>query len=339
MKSSVIGLDIAKNVFHVFTITATGKPKKKMLRRAQVLEYFANYPKSLIGIEACGTAHHWARELTKLGHEVKLMNAKFVKAFVKGNKNDFNDAEGIYDAVTRPNMREVAVKTIEQQDIQMVHSARQNLIKQRTAIANQVRGFLGERGIALPQGIGQVRKGLPRILEDGENALSVLSREILAEQYARIPELDTEIKAQDRRIQPLCQAHESNRRLVDVAGVGPLIATIVMADIGIGKGYRSARQYAASLGRVPGQHGSGGKTVLLGISKRGNRYIRTLLIHGARSVISHLGDKTDALSLWLKALIKRRGVNVAAVALANKNARILWALMAGKQTYVPAVGR
>jgi len=339
MKNSVIGLDIAKNVFHTFTLTATDMPMKKMLRRKQVLEYFANYPKSLIGIEACGTAHHWARELTKLGHEVKLINPKFVKAFVKGNKNDFNDAEGIYDAVTRPNMREVAVKTIEQQDIQMIHSARQNLIKQRTAIANQVRGFLGERGIALAQGIGHVRKGLPRIVEDGENPLSTLSREILAEHSARISELDEAIKAQDRRMSQLCQSNESSRRLVDVGGVGPLIATIVMADIGNGKGYQSARQYAASLGLVPKQHSSGGKTVLLGISKRGNRYIRTLLIHGARSVICHLGDKTDALSLWLKALIKRRGVNVAAVALANKNARILWALMTRKEAYAPAVSR
>lgn len=336
MNNSVIGLDIAKNIFHVFTMTEDGKPIKKALKRKQVLEYFANYPVSLIGIEACGSAHHWARELSQLGHEVKLLNAKHVKAFVKGNKNDFNDAEGIFDAVSRPNVREVMVKTLDQQDIQLLHGIRQELMKQRTAVVNQTRGLLSERGIVIGKGINQVRKRLPEILEDGDNNLSELSRSCFAEHYERLKALDEEIKAQDRRISQLCNSHQQSQRFATVPGIGPLIATIVMADIGNGKGYHNGRMYAASLGLVPRQHSSGGKDVLLGISKRGNRYIRTLLIHGARAVLLHLGDKTDKLSLWLKALVARRGMNVAAVALANKNARILWALATKEEDYQPA---
>jgi len=336
MNSNVIGLDIAKNIFHVYTMSAEGKPVRKVLKRKQVLEYFANYPLSLIGIEACGGAHHWARELRKLGHEVKLINAKYVKAFVKGNKNDFNDAEAIFDAVTRPNLREVAVKTLEQQDIQLVHCVREELKKQRNAVVNQLRGLLAERGIVIGKGINQVRKRLPEILEDGENDLSAFSRACFAEHYERLNALDKEIKAQDRCINQLCNSHEQSQRFADVPGIGPLAATIVMADLGTGKGYHNGRMYAASLGLVPGQHSSGGKTVLLGISKRGNRYIRTLLIHGARAVLQHIGGKTDTLSLWLKALVDRRGMNVAAVALANKNARILWALATKAEDYRPA---
>jgi transposase len=337
MNDSVIGLDIAKNIFHVYTMTAENKPVKKVLKRKKLLEFFANYQASLIGIEACGSAHHWARELTKLGHEVKMINAKFVKAFLKGNKNDFNDAEAIFDAVTRPNLREVNVKTIEQQDIQLVHCMRGEHVKRRTALVNQIRGLLLERGIAIGKGINQVRKRLPEILEDGENDLSTLSRECFAEHYEQLLALDVEIKAQDRRISLLCNSHEASQRFTDIPGIGPLTATIVMADLGNGKGYVNGRMYAASLGLVPRQHSSGGKPVLLGISKRGNRYIRTLLIHGARAVLRFIGGKTDKQSLWLQALVARRGMNIAAVALANKNARTLWALATKEEDYQPAL--
>lgn len=334
MNNSVIGLDIAKHIFHLFTLGVDGKMLKKKLKRNELLTYFANYPASIIGMEACGSAHHWARELTKLGHEVILLNARYVKNFVVGNKNDFNDAAAIYDAVTRPNKRVVAIKTVAQQDIQLVHSIRKELVDKRTALINQTRGLLSERGIIINQGIAQVRQQLPLILEDAENGLTDLSRELFAEQYEKIKALDKEIKDQDLRINRLCNANELSKRFLDVPGVGPLTATIVAADMGdTGKGYESSRDYAASLGVVPKQHSSGDKQVYLGISKRGNRYIRTLLIHGARSVLKNCAKKTDKLSLWLQALVARRGFNKAAVALANKNARILWAMANKNKDY------
>lgn len=333
MNNSVVGLDIAKNIFHLYSLGNDTKVIKKSLKRAELLAFFANYPVSLIGIEACGGAHHWARELTKLGHQVVLLNAKYVKSFVVGNKTDFNDAQAIFDAVTRPNKRTVSVKTIEQQDIQMVHNIRQELIEIRTALVNQIRGLLSERGIIIPQGINCVRKELPLILEDAENNLTALSRELFAEQYEKLKTLDSDIKAQDARISRLCSQNERSKRFLEVPGIGPITATIVAADIGDGKGYASSRDYAASLGVVPKQHSSGGKQVYLGISKRGNRYIRTMLIHGARAVLKNCTNKTDKLSLWLKSLIERRGFNKAAVALANKNARILWALASKNKDY------
>lgn len=335
MNTSVVGLDIAKNVFHLYTIKTDGKVLKKVLKRKQVLEFFANYTLSLIGIEACGSSSYWARELIKQGHDVKLLNARHVKAFVKGNKNDFNDAEGIFDAVSRPNARTIAIKTIEQQDIQLIHRFRQDAIKRRTALVNQIRGLLSERGIVIEQGVNQVRKQLPALLENAENALTMISRVAFAEQYEHLLEIDKEIQAHDKKINQVCQANQFTKQLMDVPGVGPMTATIVAADLGEGRHYENARHYAASLGIVPKQHSSGGKTVLLGMSKRGNRYIRTLLIHGARAVLRTCENKEDKLSLWLQQLIKRRGFNVAAVALANKNARILWALTNKQESYKP----
>lgn len=217
---------------------------KKKLKRSELLAFFANYPASTIGIEACGGAHHWARELTKLGHVVILLNARYVKSFVVGNKNDFNDAAGIYDAVTRPNKRVVAIKTVAQQDLQLIHSLRQGLVDKRTALVNQLRGLLNERGIIINQGITQVRQQLPLILEDAENGLTALSRELFAEQYQRLKALDDDIKAQDQRISRLCNANELSKRFLEVPGIGPLTATIVAADLGDnGKGYESSRDY------------------------------------------------------------------------------------------------
>lgn len=332
MNNSVMGLDIAKNIFHMFTFVED-KPIKKKLKRAQLLAFFANYPASLIGIEACGSAHHWARELTKLGHEVILLNTRFVKSFVVGNKNDFNDAAAIFDAVTRPNKRVVNVKTIEQQDVQLMHNIRQGLVGNRTALVNQIRGLLSERGIIIPQGINNVRKQLPLILEDAENDLTGIAREVFGEQYENLRRLDDEIKEQDRRISRLCNNNELSKRFLKVPGVGPMTASIIACDIGDGKGYPSSRDYAASLGVVPRQHSSADKRVYLGISKRGNKYIRTLLIHGARSVLKASSKKKDKLSLWLQSLVERRSFNKAAVALANKNARILWAMATQKKEY------
>ncbi|GFO70914.1 transposase, IS110 family [Bathymodiolus japonicus methanotrophic gill symbiont] len=292
---------------------------------------------SLIGIEACDGAHHWARELTKQGHEVIFLNARYVKGFVVGNKNDFNDAAAIFDAVTRPNKRTVSIKTIEQQDIQLVHRIREGLVGKRTALVNQVRGLLSERGIVIPKGIKKVRVELPLILEDSDNDLTDLSREMFAEQYEKLVALDEEIKQQDRRISRLCNSNQLSQRFLDVPGIGAITATIIASDIGAGKSYQSSRDYAASLGIVPRQHSSGDNQVYLGISKRGNRYIRTMLIHGARSVLKHCSGKKDKLSLWLQALIERRGFNKAAVALANKNARILWAMASQDKEYDAAL--
>jgi len=333
MNNSVVGLDIAKNIFHCYSLDADGKASKKKLKRAELLRFFANYPASLIGMEACGGAHYWARELTKLGHEVVLLNARYVKGFVVGNKNDFNDAQAIHEAVLRPNKRVVRVKSDEQQDMQLLHNIRQDLVDKRTALVNQLRGLLMERGIVIPKGINYVRKELPFILEDAENGLTHLSRELFAEQYQKLKELDNAIKSHDQRIGRLCQQNQLSKRFLEVPGVGIITASIIAADIGDGKGYASSRDYAASLGVVPKQHSSGDKQVYLGMSKRGNRYIRTMLIHGARSVLKTCHGKTDPLSRWLQALIERRGFNKAAVALANKNARILWAMASKDQDY------
>jgi transposase len=333
MNNSVVGLDIAKNIFHLYSLGADGKATKKKLKRAELLRFFANYPASLIGMEACGGAHYWARELTKLGHDVVLLNARYVKGFVVGNKNDFNDAQAIHEAVLRPNKRVVRVKTEEQQDMQLLHNIRQDLVDKRTALVNQLRGLLMERGIVIAKGINSVRKELPFILEDAENGLTHLSRELFAEHYDKLKELDKAIKSHEQRIGRLCNQNERSKRFLAVPGVGIITASIIAADIGDGKGYASSRDYAASLGVVPKQHSSGDKQVYLGMSKRGNRYIRKMLIHGARSVLKTCHDKTDKLSRWLQALIERRGFNKATVALANKNARILWAMASKDQGY------
>lgn len=331
--STYYGLDIAKNVFHSFTITEAGEIMKKQLKRQEVRHYFAHQKESTIGIEACGSAHHWARELEKLGHRVMLMDAKHVKAYLKGNKNDFNDAEAIYNAVTQANVREVGKKTIEQQDIQMIHSLRQELLKHKKALINQLRGHLRERGIIIPVGVPALLKALPSILENKENQLSALAVQALQVHYEQVTHLTGLIKDKDQQIRQLCQTNELSQRLSEVVGIGPMTATILTADIGKSRVYSKSRDYSASLGLVPRQHSTGGKPKLSGISKRGNAYIRTLLIHGARSVLRMLGDKQDRLSCWLRALVSRRGFNVAAVALANKNARIVWAMATHGTSY------
>lgn len=332
-----MGMDLGKNTFHVFGVGESGSVVvKKKLRRRQVLEYFANLPPCLVGMEACGSSHHWARELIKLGHEVKLISPQFVKPYVKGNKNDYNDAEGICEAVGRPNMRFVTVKAIEQQDLQGLHRIRQSVVKQRTALANQIRGLLGEYGIVMAQGIGQVRSRIPEILEDGENGLTDRFRGWLAELLEAFCALDERIQQYDQEIAREHAANAACKRLSTIPGVGPKSATAIVATYGDGKQFSDGRQFSASIGLVPRQHTTGDKPLLLGISKRGDKYIRTLLIHGARSVIYRIEGKTDSLSRWLQSLVARRGKNKAAVALANKNARIIWALLSRGECYEAA---
>ncbi len=335
-KVARIGMDLGKNTFHLVGVDETGFPVvKKKLRRKQVLAWFANLPVCQVAMEACGGSHYWAREIGQLGHEIKLISPQFVKPYVKGNKNDYNDAEAICEAAGRANMRFVAVKTVDQQDLQAVHRLRQSVVKQRTALANQLRGLLGEYGIVVAYGISQVRRRIPEILEDGENGLTDCFRTWLAELLEAFRVLDERIKQYDEEIRQVYAAHEACRRLGAIEGIGPKIATAVIATYGDGKQFSNGRHFAASLGLVPRQHTTGDRPVLLGISKRGDRYLRTLLIHGARSVIRRIEGKDDRRSRWLQSLVARRGKNKAAVALANKNARIIWALLARGEIYQP----
>ena len=334
MKITTIGLDLAKNVMQVHGVDEQGKVVlKKQLRRHRVASFFANLPVCLVGMEACGGAHHWARQLEKSGHRVKLMAPQFVKPYVKTNKNDAADAEAICEAVSRPNMRFVPVKNGEQQAVLSLHRARQGFVKARTAQANQIRGLLAEYGIVVPQGIIHIAKRLPAILEDGENELPGTFRQLLARLVDHLKELDRQVVELEKQIQRWHRESEASRKLEQIPGIGPLSASALVATIGDAKQFENARQLAAWLGLVPRQHSSGGKPMLLGISKRGDAYLRTLLIHGARSVVRVAECKDDGGQSWLVQLIGRRHKNVAAVALANKNARIVWALLAHDRDY------
>jgi transposase len=334
MKSTTIGIDLAKNVFQVHGVDERGKTVlKKQFKRDQVMVFFANLPPCLIGMEACASAHHWARKLEKLGHTVKLMAPQFVKPYVKTNKNDVADAEAICEAVSRPNMRFVPIKNAEQQAVLALHRARQGLVKARTAQANQIRGLLAEYGIVIAQGIGHIAKRLPEILEDGENELPGVFRQLLQRLGDHLKELDRQVGELEVQIQIWHREHEASKKLAQIPGIGPITASALVASIGDAKSFENGRQFAAWLGLVPRQHSSGGKQVLLGISKRGDTYLRTLLIHGARAVIRVAERKAGYADSWLARLMGRRNKNVAAVALANKNARTVWALLAHGRDY------
>ena len=312
MKITTIGMDLAKNVFQVHGADAKGKTAvKKVLKRAQVLPYFANLPPCLIGMEACGSAHYWARKLQALGHTVKLMAPQFVKPYVKTNKNDAADAEAICEAVTRPTMRFVPIKNGDQQAVLALHRARQSFVKARTAQANQIRGLLTEYGIVIPQGISHIATHLPDILEDGENGLPGVFRQLIDRLGLHLKELDHQVRELEIQIQAWHRANEDSRKLAQIPGIGPITASALVASIGDAKHFADGRQLAAWLGLVPRQHSSGGKQTLLGISKRGDTYLRTLLIHGARAVIRVAERKTDHMASWLAGLMGRRNKNVA----------------------------
>ena len=334
MNTTTIGLDIAKAVFQVHGIDARGQTTlRKRLRRAQLVTFFANLPPCLIGIEACASAHHWARELSRLGHEVKLMSPQFVKPYVKTNKNDARDAEAICEAVRRPNMRFVAIKTVAQQELLMLHRVRQRLVLERTAKANQLRGLLAEFGIVLPQGIFALERGVPEILADAENALSDRVRERFSQLFGQLRALGATVREWEQEILARHRDNPWSRRLDKIPGIGPLGASALVASIVDVRTFKSGRQLAAWLGLVPRQDSSGGKTRLLGISKRGDRYLRTLLILGARAVLRQMQRHPGAAHSWLGRLTARSHPHIAAVALANKNARIVWALLAHEREY------
>lgn len=336
MKITTIGLDLAKHVFQVHGVDEHGKAvQRKTLKRAQVLPYFANLPACRVGMEACAGAHYWARQLAQLGHTVKLIAPQFVKPYVKGNKNDANDAEAICEAVGRPNMRFVPVKSVEQQDLQALHRVRSGLVKERTAKVNQVRGLLGEYGIVMGQGVAQARRRLPEILEDAENGLTVEARALFTDLREQIIQLDEQVADYQAKIEQRCQASAACRKLMRIPGIGPLTATALVAAIADGSAFDQPRQVPAWLGLTPRQDSSGGKAKLLGISKRGDSYLRTLLIHGGRSVVKAAANKDDTQSRWINDLVKRRNKNIAAVAVANKNARIAWTLLRREEAYRP----
>ena len=338
MKITTVGIDIAKSVFHVVAVNKMGAVvKKKQLKRNELLAFIAQLEPCRIALEACGGAHHWAREFRTLGHEVKLIAPQYVKPYVKGNKNDYNDAEAIAEAAQRPNMRFVPIKTQEQQDIQALHRLRERGVKERTALVNQIRGLLAEYGIVIRLGITAVRKALPEILEDGENGLTPRGRACFAQLRDELVQIDAQCARYEQQIVQVNQDYEVCRRLDEVIGIGPITATATYAAAGSAKEFRNGRHFSAWLGLVPKQHSSGGKDTLLGISKRGNAYLRTLFIHGARAVLRYAATKTDRFSRWANALHARRGHNRACVAVANKLARIAWVILAKGESYRPAV--
>lgn len=326
-KTTTIGIDLAKNIFAIHGTDEKGhRTIRKELRRDKMAEFFANLPPCLIGMEACGSAHYWARKLEQMGHNVRILPSQFVRPYVKSNKNDAADAEAICEAVTRPNMRFVSVKSADQQAILSIHRARQGFVKARTAQANQIRGLLAEYGIVIPQGIHHVPVCIPEILEDGENELPGLFRELLATLLEQFNDLSQRIAEMERHIKQWHKASEASRRIGEVPGIGPLTATALIASIGDANTFENGRQVSAWLGLVPRQYSSGGKQNLQGISKRGDSYLRSLLIHGARAVVSTTKVKSETES-WVGRILARKNVNVATVAVANRNARIVWALL------------
>ena len=343
MKITTIGIDLAKNVFQIHGVDVRGKVAvRKQLKRAEMAKYFANLEPCLIGMEACGSAHHWARKLEGYGHMVKLMAPQFVKPYVKTNKNDMADAEAICEAVGRPNMRFVPMKNVEQQAILSVHRARQGFVKARTAQANQLRGLLSEFGIIIPQGIGAIAIHIPGILEDGENGLPGTMRHLIGRLTENLKEMNRQVKELEAQIQKWHRDNAASRKLAEIPGLGPITASAIVATVGDAREFKNGRQLAAWMGLVPRQNSSGGKQNLQGISKRGDTYLRTLMIHGARSVVRVAGNKPVLSTAegaepesWLRKIMGRRNKNVAAVALANKNARIVWALLAHDRMFRP----
>jgi transposase len=331
-----IGLDLAKYVFEVHGVDTHGKVVlRKTLRRNAVSRFFANLPRCLIGMEASNGAHYWARVLTELGHDVRLISPQFVKPYVKSNKNDRNDAEAICEAIGRPSMRFVPPKSSEQLAIQAIHRMRRRLITERGRLANQIRGLLAEHGVVIARDISRLRRALADIAGRHDDGLNEMIRTLVREAREELAELDQRIVSYDRRVRELYRSSELCQRIGKIEGIGPVTATALVAAVGDRTCFKNGRQFAAWLGLVPKQQSSGGRTRLLGISKRGDRYLRTLLIHGARAALGKVGDKQDPRSLWLGKMRERRHSNVVAVALANKNARIIWAMLASDEVYKP----
>ncbi|MBP2239394.1 transposase [Sinorhizobium kostiense] len=333
MKITTIGLDLAKSVFQAHGIDETGKTVLvKRLHRKQMLPFFSKLPPCLIGVEACGTAHYWARTLAAMGHEIRLIPPSYVKAYVKRGKSDALDAEAICEAVQRPTMRFVPRKTVEQQGILMTHRARALLVRQRTTIANALRAHLAEFGLVANPGVANLAKLAQQVLSDGDGlpsyartALDILIRQIMT--------LSDEITALDQQLLAWHADSEASRRLTAIPGLGVITATAVAATVTDPDQFRSGRQFAAWLGLTPQQHSTGGKTQLGGISKQGDRYLRRLLVVGATAVMRHTKDKATPMANWIRKLLEKKPFRLVSVALANKLARIAWAVLTRKEAY------
>ena len=328
MSLQTIGIDLGKSVFHVIGLDEPGNVVlKRRPSRSQLLRQLANTPACLIGMEACCGAHYLGAALKAQGHEVRLIPPQFVRPFVKSNKNDYKDAEAIAEAVQRPTMRFVSIKTEDQLDLQALHRVRDRLVSRRTAVINQIRAFLLERGITFRRGRQHLAQQMPLILEDAEQNFSPLLRQLLNQLWQEWKTLTSQIEATTRRIETIAQEHAVCQRLQQLPGVGPLIATAMWAAVGNGSAFAKGRDFAAWLGLVPRQHSTGGKAKLLGISKRGNPYLRRLFIHGARAIFGQAQREKLALHTWMSQLEARMHRNVAIVAVANKLARMAWAVL------------
>lgn len=334
MQITRVALDLAKQTIQVHAVDRSGrKVVGKALKRDQVLPFFQNLAPCEVGMEACSGAHHWARQLQALGHRVRLLPAQYVKPFVLGQKNDANDASAICAAMARSEIPAVPVKTVAQQDSQALHRVRSARVAERTAQVNQIRGLLAEYGLVVPQGRATLRRAIPGLLEDAENGLSFDFRHLLASLYDDLVALDERVQALTRQIQAQVRQNEDAQRLLKIPGIGPLTASALVTAVGDARQFRNGRQMAAFLGLVPRQHSSGGKTKLMGIHKRGDGYLRCLLVHGARATLRAAVGKTDEHSRWLMNLASRRHRNVATVAQANKSVRIAWAVLARNEPY------
>ena len=334
MNDTIIGLDLAKNLFHLAALNQVGKSiKRKKLRRRQVREYFIQLEPCKIAMEACASAHYWAREFRHMGHQVVLLPPQHVKAYLRGQKNDYNDALAIAESALHGKIRPVAIKCVEQQDEQAFHRIRRQLVGDQTRLINQVRGLLAEYGIVLAQGEAVFRREIPIVLGEAENGLSERFRHLLARQYQRFVSLTEEIAWYRDQLKGQAKTDDVCRRLCDIPGFGPVVSSAFKSWMGDGKQFKKGREAAAALGVVPRQYSTGGKDQLSGITKRGDTYVRTLVVHGARSVVIRAKTKTDPLSQWINRLVATRGFNKAVVALANKLVRMAWVIIARHETY------
>jgi len=337
MTIDVLGIDLAKNVFQLHGVDRKGHPVfKRRVMREQLLSVVAGIEPCTIAIEACTGAFCWARKFEELGHKVKIVGPQYVKPFVRGQKNDGNDAEAICTAVRQPHIPLVPKKSIEQQDIQALHRARQRMVNHRTAVVSQIRGLLLDRGIAFAKSIGRARRMIPEILASQANELTAMARDAIGELWDLLCDLDRRIESFDKKIAAVFKASEVCQRIAKIKGVGPKTATAIVAAVGDGAEFKNGRHMAAWLGLVPRQHSSGDRKVLMGISKRGDQHLRSQLVHGARSVVRVAANKNDPINQWVNQLQERRGFNRATVAVANKNARIIWAVLRTGEPYRPA---
>jgi transposase len=335
--SIVIGLDVAKHVFQVHGVDSTGKPVlRKRLRRSELTRFFAAMSPCIVGLEACGSGHHWARELRRFGHDVRLMPPQYVRPYVKTNKHDAADAEAICEAVQRPSMRFVPIKEADQQAALTLHRSRELLVRQRTMLANAVRSHAAEFGLVVPKGIQRIPELCALIASSDPDVLPELAKSVLLTLATQIEVINLRILTLERQLVAWHRESAASQRLATIPGIGPITATAIVATVADPRRFTSARQFAAWIGLVPKQHSSGARERLGGISKRGDGYLRRLLVHGARAVIRWQRRPNARPLPWLAGLLGRRHVNVAAAALANKNARIAWALLTRHEIYVPA---